>query len=108
MSWALHRCGGAASPAAKGELYAKRGHGDVTARKHARTTRRRIVAYAPLKFQKEREDMNKNRTPRGSVAVAAAVPLVLLGLSAPVNAAELAPVAGALDHLVAAASGQLA
>lgn len=51
--------------------------------------------------------MNKNRTLRKSIAVAVAVPFILIGLSAPASAAELAPIAGAVDHLVAAASEQL-
>jgi FtsP/CotA-like multicopper oxidase with cupredoxin domain len=51
--------------------------------------------------------MNKNRTLRNTVAVAAAVPFVLIVLAAPAGAAELAPIAGAVDHLVAATSEQL-
>ena len=51
--------------------------------------------------------MNKNRTLRNTVAVAVAVPFVLFGLAAPASAAELAPIASAVDHLVAATSEQL-
>ncbi|WP_017587859.1 hypothetical protein [Nocardiopsis ganjiahuensis] len=51
--------------------------------------------------------MNKNRTLLNTVAVAVAVPFVLFGLAAPAGAAELAPVAGAVDHLVAVTSEQL-
>lgn len=38
----------------------------------------------------------------------AAVPLLLAGLSSPASAAELAPVAAAVDGLVAATADQLA
>ncbi|MEU0490873.1 hypothetical protein ACOQFV_03310 [Nocardiopsis changdeensis] len=43
-----------------------------------------------------------------AATVAVAVPLLLVGLSSPASAAELAPVAAAVDHLVAATADQLA
>lgn len=51
--------------------------------------------------------MNKRRALRNTLAVTVAVPLVLVGLSAPASAAELAPIAGAVDNLLAVTLEQL-